>query len=188
MLQNQEVISALSPGVCMSGPNPQGYKPGPFSLSSPSSPPSSLPPPKATALTSGCNPSWWHCQGHSDEFQAGRSTSWGARTRPRGPTAVLGGSYNQPHSCPAPHSLLAPRSFDHMLGHTPGTPGPQDTGQLGTETHAGQGHNCCCSAHPSGIHTPYASERRQTQQSAKVRGPPGDLPSLRSFWSPLGHS
>lgn len=144
-------MSALSPHVGMPRPNPQGYKPGPFSLSSTSSPPSSVPPPKATALTSGCSPSWWRCQGHSDEFQAGRSTSWRARTRPRGPTAVLGGSYNQPHSCPAPHSLLAPHSFNHTLGHTPGTPGPQDTGQLGTETHAGQGHNCCCSACPSGI-------------------------------------
>lgn len=29
-----------------------------------------------------------------------------------------------------------------MLGRTPGTPGHQDTGQLGTETHAGQGLLC----------------------------------------------
>lgn len=50
-----------------------------------------------------------------------------------------------------------------MLGHTPDTPGPQDTGQLGRDTHTGQGPNCCCSTHPSGIHTPYASERRHTQ-------------------------
>lgn len=147
--------------TCTPGRNP-GYKPGAFSLSSTSSPQALCPPAKVIALTSGCSPSWWHCQVHSDGLRAGRGTSWGAHTGPQGPTAAPGGRYNRPHSRPAPHSLLAPHSFDRILGHTPGTLDHQDTGQLDIETHASQGHSHCSSAHPSRPHTLYASKRRQT--------------------------
>lgn len=143
--------------------------------------PGSLPPSKVAALTSGCSPAWWHCQALSDGFQVGRSTSWGAHTGPRGPTAAPGGSYNGPHSHPAPRSLLAPRSFNHTQGHAPRTPGPQDTGQLGTETQTGHGYSHCCSAHPSGPPPPMPTICQDQRSSWGPSPPPTPL---QSSWIP----
>lgn len=117
---------------------------------------------------------------HSAEFQAGRSTSWGAHTRPRGPGAVLGDSYNQTHSPPAPHSLLAPHSFDHTLGHTPGTPGRWDTGQLDAET---QRHRQVRGMTATALPTLLEFTTRRPLRDGKPATCSGQRASLGSLWA-----